>query len=327
MTRAWAAFVALLDRKESGTAMAIVRVVLGACVLRTVLAVWWAGAVPLVWYDIADGGHRALPGSYLIRWLGGPSAALTDALLWGSVIGGSLVAAGVGGVVGSRVITFATLQVFQGLVDSNGQAGGSYDLLINNMLWLQVLMGPTGTLSLECRLRTGRWTSDTPVAFWPRLLVVYQAVLMYTTTGLQKLSIHWIPGGDLAALYYILQQPTWQHFDHTWIAPYYRLTQLGTLVTWLWEVGGPLWLASFLRSLGYLQRWTWLWPVRPLFIAVGLFFHLCVAMLMDIGPFTWASLSVYAAFVHPWEWERALGVGAGVAPVTRGSAPHPAPPP
>ena len=61
------------------------------------------------------------------------------------------------------------------------------DRLLTNALWLLVLSRSTATLSLDCRLRTGQWVSSVLVPAWPRYLALYQLVLVYGTTGLQKL--------------------------------------------------------------------------------------------------------------------------------------------
>ena len=83
---------------------------------------------------------------------------------------------------------------------------------------------------------------------------MWQLVLMYWATGLQKVSTHWVPGGDLMALYYILQQPTWQWIDMAWVAPYAALTQVGTAVSWWWEVTCPVWLWAWWSSRSETPR-------------------------------------------------------------------------
>lgn len=312
--RPWAAMLRLVDRTEPGTSLAAVRILVGAGVVRTVLAVVWAGALPVVWVDQAHGGYRPLGEvGWLVSALGGASVEVVMSLVFVAMIGGAAVALGVGGPVVARLIGFGTLQVFKAVVELNSHAGGSYDELLENALWLLTLAGPTGTWSLECRRRTGRWWSDQPVAVWPRLLIVYQAVLMYGSTGVQKLSDHWVPGGELSALYYILQQPTWQHADLRWVAWVYPVTQVATLTSWLWEVTAPLWLLSVFAQLGQvpgrLGEGLVRWRVRDAYVVVGVVFHLGVAALLDIGSFTWASLALYPAFFGGAEWRRLTDVG------------------
>lgn len=308
----WSRWVAWLSASELGTSMALVRLLTGSCVVHTVLSVPLAGATAAIWYDFEHGGSRKLgEGSALIAALGGPEPGVVQGVMAVSVLSAALLTLGVGGEVLARVIAFVALQSFMALADLNGHAGGSYDELITNLLWLLVLAGPSRTLSVETWRSTGRWTSEREVAFWPRMLVVYQAILMYATTGWQKVSVHWIPGGDFSALYYILQQPTWQRMDMSWVAWLYPFTQLATAVSWFWEVFAPLWFVAWVASLpggGTSPVGAWLvrWRVREGFLVVGVVFHVLVTMWMNIGPFSWASLALYPAFVHPGEW-RAVG--------------------
>jgi hypothetical protein len=309
----WARWVGFLDAREVGTSMALVRVLVATCVLRTIGSVWWSGVYGAAWADRAHGGWRLhLDSDPLWRLLGGFDPSTRDGFAIAAVASATLLALGVGGELLARLIALVCLQSFMALGDLNGHAAGSYDSLITNALWLLVLAGPTRTLSVECRWATGAWTSARPVMRWPRFLVVVQAVLMYGTTGWQKLSDHWVPGGDLGALWYIEQQPTWQLRDMRWLAPLYPLTQLGTLATWLWEVTAPLWLVAWLaeadrgsggRLYGVLRRLR----ARDVYLALGLVFHSLVALTMQIGPFSWASMALYPAFIHPEEWARLLG--------------------
>lgn len=299
----WERWVSALSRTEAGTSMALVRIGVGLAVLRTLLAVVLSGADAAVWYDAPYGGIRvlhALP--WIVSALGGATPGVIGGLVAVSCVGALLVILGVGGEVLSRVITFATLHAFLAVVDVNGQAGGSYDELVTNGLWLVTLMGPTRTLSVETWWRTGRWVDDTQVMRWPRLLVAWQVVLMYGTTGWQKVSTHWVPGGGFGALYYILQQPTWQLRDHAFLAPYFWVTQVGTAVSWVWEVCSPLWLVALIASTRS-ARWS---AVRWAWLVVGVIVHVGISWTLDVGSFSWATLALYPAFVHPWEWPARL---------------------
>ena len=132
-------------------------------------------------------------------------------------------------------------------------------------------------------------------------------VLVYGTTGLQKLSAHWLPGGELSALYYIMQQPSWQRIDMAWLAPFYPLTQAATLTTWCWEICAPLLLLAYVfRSTrtrpGRMRGWMNTHDFRTLYAAFGIAMHLGIFLTMEVGPFTWISLAFYACLWHPDEW-------------------------
>lgn len=301
----WARWVAFTSRTEAGTSLALFRLAVGLCVALNVWMVVRADLIDVLWVDEAYGGMSAIEGNWLVQALGGPTPAVMHALTWLTLGCGLLLAAGLGG----RVMAFVVLQLTMATTDVNGLAGGSYDELLQNALWLCVLGDTTATLSVDCRLRTGAWTSDRPVGLWARYLIVFQLVLMYASTGSQKLSAYWTPGGDFSALYYILQQPGWQRFDMRWLAdPWmFRLTQLGTAVSWFWEVSAPVWFLAFHASatpgaLGRFGAWCVRWRVVEVYAVLGVIFHVTVAALMDVGPFTPITLAFYVALVGPEGW-------------------------
>jgi len=306
-------FADFLAAREHGISLALVRIALGLTVFATLANNWLAGVVDAVWIDMAHGGIRPLSPGWLISFLGGATPEAVNAVICLTMVSATAMVVGFSG----RFATFVTLQGYLALTGLNGHAGGSYDELLTNGLWLSVLGGGYGTLSLDCWIRSRKWTSDLPAMRWPRFLMVVQIVLMYGTTGWQKLSTHWVPGGDLGALYYIYQQPTWQRFDMTWLAPLFPLTQLATLTAWLWEVSAPVWLWLWLRSLrrpGGIARLRWV------YLAMGVAFHVSVEAFMEIGPFSAASLALYPALIHPREWRALWARLTG----SRGSSPAPA---
>jgi hypothetical protein len=289
---------------ERGTSIALFRIAMGLCVVWTVGSVVASGVVDPLWLDRAHGGIRHLRPTGVLAWLGGATPTVVHSVTAASLVLGAALVVGLGG----RLTALLAVVLVGPLTGLNGDAGGSYDLLLRNGLWLLVLAPTTTTLSLDCRMRTGRWTSDEPVGVWARGLIAFQLVLMYTSTGLQKVSAYWTPGGDFSALYYILQQPSWHRFDMSWAAYVFPLTQLATAITWLWEVGNPLlllavWAAHDPSRPGRLRAWTNRLHVRAVFVGLGLVMHTSLLVLMDVGPFGPLSLAFYAALYRPDEWE------------------------
>lgn len=294
---AWSRFVSLLDTREDGRALAMVRILVGLSVLAALLEVVLPGALPVIWLDAADGGYRPLgEGPWLVRHLGGPTPGRVWGLTGLTMAAASTLALGVWG----RASAFVALQGFLGVAWLNGHTAGSYDFVVTNSLWLLVLARSDATGGLLARLRSGRWWPAARVPAWPRWLMVLQLVLMYSSTGLQKVSTHWVPGGDMAALYYIMQQPSWQRFDLAWVAWVHPLTQLATLGTWLWEVGSPLLLLAFWYrrsrlASGWLRATFNRLDVRTAFAMFGALTHAGIHTLMDVGPFSYLSLALYPA--------------------------------
>ena len=304
----WDGFVSwAVDYVESPTSLALFRMSVGLVVLYTLFVMGWSGVIDVVWVGEPWGGIRPLPGSWLVKLLGGPSPTV----VWGMVYTAAGAAAALTVGFGGRMTAFVCLQTLMACTDLNGHAGGSYDELLLNALWLLVLAPNSATWSVDCRWRTGHWVDDTPRWAFVRFLAVFQLVLMYATTGWQKLSAYWTPGGDFSALYYILQQPSWQRVDMEWLAPLFPLTQLATVTTWTWEVLSPLWLVAFWYALtpdrgGLMRTWSNKLRVTWVYAGLGIFFHLAVEVMMNIGPFSWASLAFYVCLAHPNTWDAAI---------------------
>jgi hypothetical protein len=303
----WPRWVTFLARREAGTSLALFRIACGLGVLLSVGSVALHGLVPVIWLSSKDGGYRELTDApWLLDQLGGITPLNVWAVVGSALLSGLLLVLGLGG----RLPALVALQACMALADVNPQTGGSDDLMLANSLWLLVLSRSTATLSLDCRLRSGRWTSGEPVPAWPRYLAIYQLVLTYWATGVQKVGIQWTPAGDYSALYYILQIPSWQRRDMTWLAWVYPLTQVATAVAWLWENAAPLlllalWYRATPERPGWLRACANRVGFRRLYVAVGLCMHGSLAVLMNVEPFNWVTLSYYVCLFGPEEWQAA----------------------
>jgi hypothetical protein len=296
MIRGWRRVVDAATRGVDPVPLALFRVGVGLSVLVTIGSVGSAGLVDVLWVDASMGGYRELGSQYfMVDWLGGPSAEVMRGLAWAGMALGVLLTLGLGG----RATALAALLTTQSLVNANPHAGGSYDLLLSNALWLCVLAPCTATLSADAWLRHGRpWATRRVYALWA-WLVAYQIVLVYWSTGVQKVSAYWTPGGDFSALYYILQQPTWQRYPLDFFAWVFPLTQVATAVTWFWEVSAPLWLVALYFEVtrarpGWVRAWFNAWDVRTLYAVVGILFHVALLLTLNVGPFPLISLAYYA---------------------------------
>lgn len=314
----WAAWVALLDTREPATSLALFRLACGLVICGAVGSVLAHGLVPVLWLDAADGGHlETVNRPWLFELLGGVTPRSVWAMTLTALAAGALLALGLGG----RVTAFVALQSYLAVTDLNGLASGGDDRLLVNALWLLVLARATATLSLDCRLRIGRWASDEAVPAWPRYLLIVQLVIVYAAAGWQKISEDWLPGGEMSALYYILQIPSWQRYGMAWLARYYPLTQLATAVTWFFEAGAPLlllalWYRRTAERPGWLRALFNRLRYRDVFVAVGVSLHVGIMLLMNVEPFSWVALSYYLCLFRPEEWRalaRRLGLAGGGA--------------
>ena len=315
----WVRWVARTSRREGGNTLAAVRICVGLAVVVNLGSAAFAGVPGLAWIDLSYGGlHAHDPASlpWLIAALGGP----TPTAIWGLVT--MTLLAGLAVLVGwhSRVAAVVAGQGILALRMLNPYASGAYDALMTNALWILVLCDASATASLSCRLRTGAWISDRRVAAWPRYLLVFQLTLTYTMAGLQKVSAAWMPS-DRSALYSILQMPAWTRFDLQWLAQpgAYELSQVATVLVWLFELSWPLVLLSLIlgrpapEHAGWVRRALARYDLRWVYIVFGAAMHLGIATLMVVGPFHWIMAAYYMALIRPHELsglrERAWAVG------------------
>lgn len=307
MRRALAALWGWVARTEQGTALALFRIGLGLCVLNVVLPMLWTGVHTLLLVDVSDGGYRSIKGDWLVGLLGGPTQAGVGRLGALTAAFGLLLTLGLGG----RATALGALLCCISLFKLNPSAGGGHDRLLTNALWLTVLAESTATLSLDCWRRTRRFTSDRLVPAWPRFLAVYQIVAVYTATGTQKLGVDWMPWGGFNAVYKALMMPSWRRFDMSWLGPFYPLTQLASAMTLVFEWGAVVWLLSaWFRDTrdrpGWLRATFNRLDLRAVWALMGVGMHLGIQLFMNVGPFSWVTLSFYACLWHPDEW-RAFG--------------------
>jgi hypothetical protein len=210
----------------------------------------------------------------------------------------------------ARTSAFVLLVSWAVFTDVLPASDRGIDTLCRDVLCVFVFARSGEWFGFDAWIRTGSplGTEATRVTAWPRRVLVLQLVAMYFLAGVQKTGIHWYPMGNLAALYFILQDPAIARFDFRWLAnqPWFFLTQVGTATTILFQDTYPLVLlfrwwrrhpdrggrfANFARKFGL--EWWW--------IATGAYFHLALAATTELGIFPWAMLALYPVWLHPDE--------------------------
>jgi uncharacterized membrane protein YphA (DoxX/SURF4 family) len=301
MKRLWSGWVALLSREESGECLAVMRILVAITVFIMIGVPIANDLVGVLYYPPEYGGYLQVGEStWIVDALGGP----TPQLVWSLLITTAVAALALAFGVQARVAALVAGQCLLALRGINSSQG-SYSTLVSNALWLCVLSRCDVTLSLTCRLRTGSWTCADRVPAWPRLLGVAQLVIIYTWTGLSKISAFWI--GDFSAIYFILQDPNWQRFDMSRAAYVYPLTQVSTAIIWLWETSfGVILLAAYFKETadrpGRLRGFFNRHNIRAGYMFIGLGAHLGIAATMVVGPFLLATLAFYPCLFPPSEW-------------------------
>ena len=291
----WNRWVDLVARREPGHAAAAVRITTGLTVFAHLWRQWDTETWRWVWLPPEAGGLVGVSHGVLDRF-GGARSDNVGSLLVIGMCSSLALAVGVATPVAAAVSALAW-----GVLSNLGvNAGGSYDFLGDNLLFLLIFAGAGQVASVDAWV--GRRLGRAPAAVWcwPRWLMVWQLVVMYDTTVWQKLSSGWVPGGSLDALWYILQQPTWHRTDMRWLAPYYPLTQLATLGTWCFEQASPLiLLAAWYRHTRSRSGWVRAQfnriDVRFWMLCLGVALHLGIEATMEVGAFTPLTLALYLA--------------------------------
>ncbi len=299
VTSWWGRWAKICARKETGTTLALFRIAIGA-ILTLNLGTHLAGEVldPL-FVPLTEGGLARLEKDPhpLVDLLGGHSRGAVLTLGWAAFGLAALLTVGLGG----RVTALLALQAMVALHTLHYKIGGGYDRLLINALVYLVVAESTATLSLDCRLRRGAWTSDKLVASWPRYLLVLQIVLVYTTTGIAKVGHGWKAPFD--GVYRSLLRVNYVRGEFYWVADWFWLTQIQTVVAKWWEetffVLGIWWMAKEGwvgdRARRAADRFDLRWP----YLGLGVAMHVTLMATMVLGPFGSASMAYYLAFRTP----------------------------
>jgi hypothetical protein len=297
MTNPWTRWADLLDRREAALPLAVCRIFAAGTVCIHLVTMWISGTAQGVWVAERFGGIRETD----LNWLdtfGGATPLNVKLLVGLGILASALMTVG----AFTRVTAFLTWLTFRLLTGLNDHSGGSSDDVLINALFVLMFSGCGGALSFD---RRNQAPAEVPV--WPRYVLIGQLVLIYWTTGLQKVSAAWLPGGPLDALWYIFQQPSWHRTSMLWLARAYPLTQIGTLVAWTFEQTAPLLLLAFWfrytrarpgRVRAFFNRIDF----RTWYLAVGVMLHAGIWVTLEVGPFAGGMFSLYACCFAPYEY-------------------------
>lgn len=309
-------WVRLWDQQERPTVQAIVRLLLGAVLLLDLLTIGWLDLVVPLLGAKEIGGFSAAFERANAPWFYDvfPAAAWSAWVLWAG-LALSCATLTIGFYTRTSAVVLLLLSAQAALILPPADRG--IDLLIRNVLAVLVFSSAGRSLSLDARLATGSWRGDGQlVPAWPRHLLILQIVVMYFSAGIYKAAYLWTPMGHFDALYVILQDPAVARFDWSWLVhePFLTLTRIGSAVTVVWEYSAPLVLLVYYWKLsgrgGRIGRWAVRARLHLWWLAVGVVFHLGIALTLNLGIFPWAMLALYPLFLHPDELPRLRPAGA-----------------
>ncbi len=298
-------WVALWSRVEGPESLAAVRIGISGILLIDLLRIRMLGLVATLMGTHEAGGLGVpellddLP--WLLALLGsGP--AFHEGLWWGMTVSCLLLFLGVQPRLSALLVVLLSAQF--ALVLPAADRG--IDMLLRNTLLVLVFAESSATWSLASRWKHGTWTAPASVRVgaWPRYLLALQLVVVYFTAGVSKVASSWTPIGGLSALFIAMSDPHFQRLPDDWLRAGYRLTQVGTFVSWFWEWIAPVlllawWYRDTPERPGRLRAWMNARPVVEVYLLIGALFHIGTHLFLRLGIFPFAVMALYPAAVRP----------------------------
>ncbi|MBA3452786.1 MAG: HTTM domain-containing protein [Deltaproteobacteria bacterium] len=295
----WRAWVALWDRREPATALALVRIGVGLVLLVDLVKLGHLGLVtpmfsaPPDGYAVTTGGWgQALFGS-------DPTAAF--ALTLAAVFAAVCIALG----LATRVACIGFVLVSAQLAQIAPDADRGIHMVLRIVLVILALSWCHARWSIDAWVwrRFGR-PLPTEVPAWPRYLILLQVIWIYVSAGMNKSGAEWGPLGDFRALANAVCDPHIARMSCDWVSSVVPLTQVATALSMTFELSAPLYLvylycaetadrAGRLRRLVNALRLRWVWLV------LGIAFHVGIAVFLRLGAFPWGMLALYPALLLP----------------------------
>jgi hypothetical protein len=319
MTRAWRAWVALMDRREPATALALVRIGVALVLLGDYLWIAHTDAIDVLWSRFPHGYATAFAG-----W----TEPFTAFGLW-TIAVVAIVLILVGAVTPVACVGFVLVSAQQSALAPDSESG--VDMLFRVVLIILALSRCNARWSVDAWVmrRLGR-PMPALVPAWPRYLILCQLLWMYFSGGQNKSSHDWGPLGGFSALGNALMDPHNGRLDPSLISALYPLTRVATALTitfeltalcylvWLYYAATPE-MPGRLRRFANRARLRWIW------FALFISFELGIAIGLKLGSFPYGMLALWPVLLFPRELER-LVTATGqrlkiVAPAKRASSP------
>jgi len=298
--RAWRAWVALMDRREPATALALVRIGIALVVLVDYLWIARLGLIDPLWSRFPAGYATGITG-----WA--DALGLSAFGLWAIAVA-ALVLILVG--AGTRVacVVFVLVSAQQAGLAPDSESG--VDQLFRIVLLILALSRCNARWSVDAWIvgRIGR-AMPAQVPAWPRYLLLFQLVWVYFSGGQNKSSHEWDPLGGFTALGHALMDPHNGRLDPSVVSAMFPLTRVATALTITFELTALLYLlwlyfAATADRPGRLRRFANRARLRWIWFALFVFFELGIALGLKLGSFPWGMLALWPVLLLPDELER-----------------------
>jgi hypothetical protein len=300
LARAWRAWVALMDRREPATALALVRIGVSLVLLAEFLFTYHAGQIELLWSTL-PGGFAAGKGTWAA------SLGFGAFELW-ALATGALVCVLLGLATRVALVAFALVSAQLSMIGPDCESG--MDILMRIVFLVLALSRCHARWSLDAWIarRLGRPMPEL-VPAWPRYLLLMQLVWVYFSGGQNKASHNWGPLGGFTALGHALMDPIQGRLDPDTISAVYPLTRVATAFTITFELTALfylLWLyyaatadrPGRLRAFANRARLRWIW------FALYVAFELGIVIGLRLGSFPFGMLALWPVLLLSEDVER-----------------------
>jgi hypothetical protein len=298
--RAWHAWVALMDRREPATALALVRIFAAFVLLCDFLWTYHSGVIDPLWSRFPDGFAGAHSG-----WA--DSLGISAFGLW-AIATAALACVVVGLATPVACIVFVIVSAQLSAIAPDTES--AIDMLMRIAFVVLALSRCNARWSVDAWIarRIGRPMPQL-VPAWPRYLLLFQVLWMYFSGGQNKSSHDWDPIGGFTALANALLDPHNGRLDPALISTLYPLTRVATALTITFELTALaylvwLYFAATPDRPGRLRRFAKRTRVRWIWFSLYIFFELGIAVGLKLGPFPWGMLAFWPVLLLPDELER-----------------------
>lgn len=299
LSAAWRTWVALMDRRESPTALAFVRIAAALVLLCDLLWVRHVGLIEPLWSRFPDGFATGYSG-----WADALEIS-AHGLWWLAVVPLVLVVLGL--ATRPACVVFVIVSAQQAAIAPYTES--AIDQLMRIALLILALSRCNAKWSLDAaiRRRAGR-PMPALIPAWPRYLLLLQLVWVYFSAALNKGSV-WGPQAGFTALGNALMDPHNGRLDPALIASMYPLTRIATALTLAFEISAVLYLAWLYYAAtadqpGRVRTWCNRLRLRWVWLAIGITFELGIAIGLRLGAFPFGMLALYPVLLLPSEVER-----------------------
>lgn len=297
---AWRAWVALMDRREPATALALVRIAVSLVLVGDYLWIAHVGLIDPLWSRYPDGFATGFSG-----WA--DALGISAFGLWAIALS-ALVLVVVGAATRVACVVFVVVSAQQSAICPESES--AIDMLMRIVFLILALSSCNARWSVDAwlRRRVGR-PMPALVPAWPRYLLLAQLVWMYFSAGTNKASHDWGPLGGFSALAHALLDPHNGRLDPDFVVALYPLTCVATALTMVFELTAPLYLlwlyyAATRDRPGRLRAFANRWRLRWIWLSLYVAFEVGIAVGLKLGAFPYGMLALAPVLLLPDELER-----------------------